>query len=103
MYKYRSVTASVVKLFLKIIYIPICHQTTAERNNFDKQTVLLAHDFNRNYDYDSVMHYRKFAFSKNGKPTILVIANKNKEVGQRNDMSPEDVIKLNLLYKCQGM
>lgn len=54
------------------------------------------------YDADSVMHYNKNAFSKNGKPTIQLIGNKNKELGQRQGMSVEDIVQLNRLYHCEG-
>lgn len=54
------------------------------------------------YDPDSVMHYNKHAFSKNGKPTIQLIGDKNKELGQRQGMSVEDLVQLNRLYRCEG-
>ncbi|XP_058841275.1 astacin-like metalloendopeptidase [Acipenser ruthenus] len=50
------------------------------------------------YDYSSIMHYSKRAFSKDGKDTIVPI--QNAEIGQRIGMSPLDIKKINLLYQC---
>lgn len=55
------------------------------------------------YDYMSVMHYGKDAFSNgNGNgTTIITIDPKYQDViGQRLDMSPSDALELNLLYNC---
>uniref|UniRef100_A0A3P9PLU8 Metalloendopeptidase n=1 Tax=Poecilia reticulata TaxID=8081 RepID=A0A3P9PLU8_POERE len=53
------------------------------------------------YDYMSVMHYSKNAFSNGNGPTIITINQAFQDViGQRVEMSPSDVQELNLLYKC---
>uniref|UniRef100_A0A3Q3AYK2 Metalloendopeptidase n=1 Tax=Kryptolebias marmoratus TaxID=37003 RepID=A0A3Q3AYK2_KRYMA len=53
------------------------------------------------YDYFSVMHYNKDAFTNGNGSTIITIDPKYQDViGQRLDMSPLDVQELNLLYKC---
>lgn len=39
--------------------------------NFNKQSSDEVSHFGARYDYDSVMHYSAYAFTKNGKPTIV--------------------------------
>lgn len=53
------------------------------------------------YDYWSVMHYGKNAFSNGNGSTIITKDPKFQDIiGQRYGMSPSDVSELNLLYKC---
>ena len=54
------------------------------------------------YDYDSVMHYGAYAFSSNGKKTIVPISNPSATIGQRAVLSSKDIIELNALYDCQS-
>eukprot|EP00795_Rhopilema_esculentum_P007452 gene7452-13218_t len=68
-------------------------------SNFQKNT---KHEMLVNYDYDSVMHYGSYAFSANGKKTIVPIANPSAVIGQRNGLSPKDITELNVLYDCQS-
>lgn len=53
------------------------------------------------YDYSSVMHYGKNAFSNgNGSTIITKDPNLQDVIGQRLEVSPSDVLELNRLYKC---
>uniref|UniRef100_A0A3B5LL80 Metalloendopeptidase n=1 Tax=Xiphophorus couchianus TaxID=32473 RepID=A0A3B5LL80_9TELE len=55
----------------------------------------------RPYDYLSVMHYHKNAFSNGNGPTIITINQTFQDmIGQRVEMSSSDVQELNLLYTC---
>ncbi|XP_015228299.1 PREDICTED: zinc metalloproteinase nas-4-like [Cyprinodon variegatus] len=54
---------------------------------------------NQPYDYDSIMHYGPSFFSADGNPTI-VTHKKAQKIGQRIRLSPLDIKKLNILYKC---
>ncbi|XP_017270793.1 meprin A subunit beta isoform X2 [Kryptolebias marmoratus] len=55
------------------------------------------------YDYLSVMHYGKDAFSNGKGSTIITIDPKYQNIiGQRLEMSHSDVQELNLLYKCNS-
>ncbi|KAK9502786.1 hypothetical protein O3M35_011492 [Rhynocoris fuscipes] len=54
------------------------------------------------YDYNSLMHYSAYSFTKNGKATVLP---KDPSVdpeilGQRKGPSENDLKKINIMYKC---
>ncbi|XP_038661972.1 astacin-like metalloendopeptidase [Scyliorhinus canicula] len=65
--------------------------------NFD---VLQTNNLGTEYDYDSVMHYGKTVFSRNGFPTILPIPDPSVEIGHMRGISNKDVAKINKLYNC---
>ncbi|KTG31929.1 hypothetical protein cypCar_00001271, partial [Cyprinus carpio] len=52
------------------------------------------------YDYSSVMQYERYAFSKNGSPTMIPIPNNNAALGTSTEMSQNDIIRINRLYQC---
>ncbi|XP_048118840.1 six-cysteine containing astacin protease 4 isoform X2 [Alosa alosa] len=52
------------------------------------------------YDYNSVMQYERYAFSKNNLPTMEPIPNSNAALGKATEMSQNDITRLNRLYKC---
>uniref|UniRef100_A0A3P8RS33 Metalloendopeptidase n=1 Tax=Amphiprion percula TaxID=161767 RepID=A0A3P8RS33_AMPPE len=52
------------------------------------------------YDYNSVMHYGRFAFSRNRQPTIVPIPNENVAIGRATTMSATDILRVNRLYRC---
>ncbi|KTF83162.1 hypothetical protein cypCar_00038669 [Cyprinus carpio] len=55
------------------------------------------------YDYYSVMHYDKNAFSNGNGNTIITKRPEFQDViGQRLDFSEYDLIELNTLYKCSS-
>lgn len=54
------------------------------------------------YDYGSVMHYGRFAFSRNRQPTIIPIPNANVAIGRATQMSPIDIQRVNILYRCEN-
>ncbi|WNM61897.1 Dot/Icm T4SS effector Zinc-dependent metalloprotease LegP [Candidatus Nitrospira neomarina] len=49
------------------------------------------------YDYGSIMHYPRTAFSKNGQETITPI-DPNAQIGQRNGLSPGDTAAVRAMY-----
>jgi len=58
-------------------------------------------NFGTPYDYYSVMHFDKFAFSKNDKATVLPKNSQyNHVIGQRITMSKGDQERINNMYKC---
>ncbi|XP_041845330.1 low choriolytic enzyme-like [Melanotaenia boesemani] len=52
------------------------------------------------YDFNSVMQYNKYAFSKNGKPTIVAKCDPNLDFGHAKQMSKNDIARINRLYNC---
>ncbi|XP_055359982.1 meprin A subunit beta [Betta splendens] len=53
------------------------------------------------YDYGSMMHYSKTAFSNGSKPTIVTkIPAFSDVIGQRMEFSDSDLLKLHRLYNC---
>ncbi|CAJ1062651.1 meprin A subunit beta-like [Xyrichtys novacula] len=72
-------------------------------SNFDKASKAESTTNGLRYDYDSVMHYGKDAFSNGNGSTIITIDPKFQDViGQRLQMSPTDVQELNLRYQCNS-
>lgn len=49
------------------------------------------------YDYQSIMHYTAYAFSKNGEKTIKPLLD-NVEIGQRDHLSNKDIAAVNEMY-----
>lgn len=72
-----------------------------EEFNFD-QTPSNTRDFGA-YDYNSIMHYSRFAFSGNGLPTIIPKPNPLIHIGQRDRLSPGDLEALNTLYPAPAI
>lgn len=54
------------------------------------------------YDYNSVMHYGRFAFSRNRQPTIVPIPDNNVSIGRATQMSRIDILRVNRLYRCNS-
>ncbi|XP_029945346.1 high choriolytic enzyme 1-like [Salarias fasciatus] len=52
------------------------------------------------YDLTSVMQYYKYAFSKNGKPTILAKSDPDLNFGYSDAMTQNDIDRVNRLYQC---
>lgn len=67
--------------------------------NFEKYDNSYVNTLNTSYDYGSVMHYEREAFSTNGLPTIEPLRS-NITIGQRVSMSPIDIQEVRLFYNC---
>jgi meprin B len=68
-------------------------------HNFNKYTLQTTDTLELPYDYNSVMHYSKTAFSINGLPTIIT-KDPNAFIGQRNTLSANDIEEIRRYYKC---
>ncbi|XP_068578100.1 hatching enzyme 1.2-like [Cebidichthys violaceus] len=67
-----------------------------QERNFDR---LDTNNLNVPYDYSSVMHYAPRDFSKNSGETIVPLE-PTAQIGQREGMSENDILKINKLYVC---
>ena len=78
-------------------YIQILWENIDEdyRYNFN-QHINDGQDFGY-YDYQSIMHYTAYAFSKNGKPTIIPLE-EGVIIGQRKQLSAKDIAAVNAMY-----
>lgn len=90
-------------------------QSRADRNryiriNWQNIKTQSRHNFNQHikdgndigtYDYASIMHYGRKAFSKNAKDTITV-RKSNVSIGQRRGLSTKDIQSIKKMYPSQG-
>ena len=55
------------------------------------------------YDYNSIMHYSNYAFSRGGNLRTIEVRDPTYrgKIGQRKRLSPVDVLQANLLYGCR--
>ncbi|XP_076011944.1 high choriolytic enzyme 1-like [Genypterus blacodes] len=66
--------------------------------NFHQQRT---NNLNTPYDYSSIMHYGRTAFSiQYGRDSITPIPDPNVQIGQRKGMSRMDITRINRLYGC---
>ncbi|XP_044733274.1 zinc metalloproteinase nas-13-like [Chrysoperla carnea] len=72
--------------------------------NFSKYNSNKVNDLNFDYDYASVMHYSMRAFAKNRNLITIMPLKSNVIIGQRNDFSAIDILKIRARYneECYG-
>ena len=81
------------------ILFDFLHQ--GQEGNFQKYTNTVVDTQGTPYDYGSVMHYGRDAFSKTGQPTIVTLQ-AGVTIGQRNQLSPIDIQEMQKFYKCKS-
>jgi Astacin (Peptidase family M12A) len=82
-------------------YVRINYQNieSGRENNFQKYSNTIVSSFKTPYDLDSVLHYTRNAFSKNGLNTIETRNPRDlNRIGQRTQMSPGDVRRVRNMY-----
>ncbi|XP_078271738.1 astacin-like metalloendopeptidase [Rhinoraja longicauda] len=79
--------------YVKILWENIVH---GQAFNFNK---LRTNNLGVKYDYTSIMHYGRTAFSKNNLPTLMPV-DTNARIGQIRGLTTKDVLKINKLYNC---
>lgn len=80
-----------------IVYYPLGYE-----KNFRKETFETVDSRNVAYDYDSVMHYGEFFFTKEQGLRTLQPLVAGVSIGQRVGLSEKDAQQGNLLYNCGG-
>ena len=88
------------------LYLSLMHISTGFADQFDKYSYkTIDMNVGKNYDFLSIMHYDRRAFTKNGKETIVRIDNQAQEFGMPDlkSLSPMDILELNALYDCKSM
>ncbi|XP_073529548.1 astacin-like metalloendopeptidase [Phyllobates terribilis] len=81
-------------------YVDILWQNI-DRGNYGNFDMAEGNTFNLPYDYTSVMHYHRFAFSlRDSLSTIVPKPDAYVPIGQRSGMSSLDVMKINANYGC---
>lgn len=73
---------------------------TKDIDNFAKYSYYEIDNLREEFNFNSVMLYPNYAFSKNGRNTIQAIKEPHLKFGQRLDFSVGDVREINRLYKC---
>jgi Astacin (Peptidase family M12A) len=68
--------------------------------NFDKVSSVDYGNFNTAYDYFSVMHYNRVAFSINGKDTMVPTNPDYINIIGQKKISLGDIARINNMYKC---
>jgi hypothetical protein len=70
-------------------------------HNFTKYDQFTVGSFSTNYDFDSIMHYGRTSFSRNGRDTITTLSSSNQNrIGQRLRLSQGDIQRLRTMYSC---
>ena len=92
----------VVSLIVLSIDHICCDTPSGREDNFQKYSHPTIDVLGTKYDYNSIMHYGRLAFSSNSEPTIKAVGNPGMELGQRDGLSEVDIIKLNALYDCKS-
>uniref|UniRef100_A0A0R3S3T2 Metalloendopeptidase n=1 Tax=Elaeophora elaphi TaxID=1147741 RepID=A0A0R3S3T2_9BILA len=83
-------------------YIEIMWQNVLRgaEDQFDKHSLRHLDLLDEPYDYSSIMHYGPYAFSGNGRRTIIALKPGAGRMGQRESLSKIDIRKINKLYPC---
>jgi hypothetical protein len=72
-------------------------------DQFGRVDLIESSYYDQQYDYFSVMHYDREAFSKNGQDTIKTRDTRyNHLIGHARDFSPIDLSKINSMYQCSN-
>ncbi|KAM4744338.1 hatching enzyme 1.2-like [Anableps anableps] len=82
-------------------YVRILFQNIKQKQRYNFRKVE-TNNLGTPYDFTSVMHYSKYAFTSNGLPTIEVKSNPYQTFGNARQMSANDIARVNRLYRCSN-
>lgn len=85
------------------VYLTTHNLYIGEEQNFEKYSHLESDILDIEYDYTTIMHYGRMAFSKNQRPTMQAIGKKDMALGQSKSLNEFDIIQINALYDCKSM
>lgn len=78
-------------------YVRILWENIEEHSKYNFQQHLTDGLDHGPYNYQSIMHYGPYAFSKNGEKTIVPLVD-GVTIGQRNEISPLDIEAVKMMY-----
>jgi hypothetical protein len=78
-------------------YIRIMWENIDDRSKYNFEQHLTDGVDHGPYNYQSIMHYAPYAFSKNGEKTIVPLVD-GVTIGQRKEISPLDIQAVNAMY-----
>lgn len=78
-------------------YVRIVWENIQEEHQFNFAQHMMDGEDYGDYDYDSIMHYNAYAFSKNGEKTIVPLLEHIK-IGQREHLSEKDIAAIRFMY-----
>lgn len=76
--------------------------SSGQEKNFNKYPASEVDFAGGMYDFDSLMHYGNYAFSKNRKPTLVALKNPKLQFGRTLKLSKTDILQLNAMYDCKS-
>lgn len=85
----------------KFIHIEWTNILNEHKHNFEKYPRDMGSSFGKPYDYDSVMHYSRLAFSKDMRTPTIEPKDQRADIGQRVGLSFFDREEINRLYRCK--
>ena len=78
------------------------HDVAGTDLNFKKNRIQDMTTLGLPYDYDGVMHYGAYAFTKNFRSPTIIKLGKGGRIGQRRGFSKTDLLQINALYDCKS-